>query len=92
MHGLEGIAIPRTAAAQFAAGPTVTRGDLRAGDLVFFRFEGAEVDHVGVYIGDGEFIHAPGTGRRVRRAQLDASWFERRFAGAARWWRDAIAP
>jgi cell wall-associated NlpC family hydrolase len=92
VYGLEGIDIPRTAAAQFAEGPRVARDALRAGDLVFFRFSGRKVDHVGVYIGDGEFIHAPGTGSTVRRVQLDAKWFARRYAGAARWWRDGIAP
>jgi cell wall-associated NlpC family hydrolase len=65
--------------------------DLRAGDLVFFRFERRRVDHVGVYVGGGEFIHAPGAGSTVRRARIDAPWFAQRYAGAARWWRDEVA-
>jgi cell wall-associated NlpC family hydrolase len=92
VHGLEGIDIPRTAAAQFASGPRVDRDALRAGDLVFFRFGGRKVDHVGVYVGDGEFVHAPGAGSTVRRAQLGASAFARRYAGAARWSRDGLVP
>lgn len=92
VHEREGFPIPRTAAAQFASAATrVERDELRAGDLVFFRFAGSAVDHVGVYVGDDEFIHAPGAGSRVRRARLDTAAFARRYAGAARWWRDAVA-
>lgn len=86
-HALEGIDIPRTAAAQAAAGSAVERSALQPGDLVFFRFTGGRIDHVGVYVGDGAFVHAPGSGARVRRVVLDAPWFSQRFAGAARYWR-----
>lgn len=90
-HAREGFVIPRTAAAQAATGTPVSRDALRAGDLVFFRIDGGAVDHVGVYVGGGEFVHAPGAGNTVRRAQIDSPWFARRYAGAARWWRDRIA-
>ncbi len=73
VHALEGFAIPRTAAAQYASGPRVAVEELRAGDLVFFRFERGNVDHVGVYVGDGEFVHAPGVGSTVRRVRIDAT-------------------
>lgn len=91
VHALEGFAIPRTAAAQYAAGRRVGAGELRAGDLVFFSFDRRNVDHVGVYVGNGEFVHAPGAGSRVRRARIDATWYAQRYAGAARWWREAVA-
>ncbi|MBS0396017.1 MAG: C40 family peptidase, partial [Proteobacteria bacterium] len=51
---------------------------LRPGDLVFFS---APEEHVGIYVGDGEFVHAPGAGRRVERAHLDTPYFILGFAG-----------
>ncbi len=89
VHARASIVIARTAAAQFAAGPRVRRRDLLPGDLVFFRFgRGRAVDHVGVYVGDGAFVHAPRPGSSVQRVTLDAPWFQSRYAGAARYWRD----
>ncbi len=79
-----GVTTPRTAAQQFAVARPVPRADLRAGDLVFFRLAGSSVSHVGVYIGDGEFVHAPQTGTPVRIASLDDDYFRPRFAGAGR--------
>jgi len=91
VHAREGFVIPRTAAAQFAAGSPVAREALRAGDLLFFRIGGAAVDHVAVYVGNGEFVHAPGAGNRVRLVRIDSPWFAQRYAGAARWWRERVA-
>jgi cell wall-associated NlpC family hydrolase len=79
-----GFAVPRTAAQQFAAATPVPRGDLRPGDLVFFRLDGREVSHVGIYAGDDRFVHAPQSGGEVRMASLDDDFFRRRFAGAGR--------
>lgn len=79
-----GIALPRTAAQQYAAVAPVPRGDLRPGDLVFFRLNGLEVGHVGIYAGDDQFVDAPQTGGRVRMASLDDEWYRQRFAGAGR--------
>jgi cell wall-associated NlpC family hydrolase len=88
VHARSGLGIPRTAAAQFAQGRHVSRRSLRAGDLVFFHFAGRSIDHVGVYVGSGEFVHAPRAGAVVRRVRLDAPWFAKRYAGAARYARD----
>jgi cell wall-associated NlpC family hydrolase len=74
-----GVALPRTSYSQIGAGRRVARGSLRAGDLVFF--DG--VGHVGLYIGNGRFIHAPHTGTRVRIETL-AGWYSARFSGARR--------
>ena len=79
-----GVAVPRTAAQQFAAATPVPRGDLRPGDLVFFRLDGREVSHVGIYAGDERFVHAPQSGGSVRMARLDDEYFRRRYAGAGR--------
>jgi hypothetical protein len=84
VHARFGVATPRTAAQQFAAASPVARPDLKAGDLVFFRLNGSSVSHVGIYIGNGEFVHAPQTGTRVRIASLDDDYFRPRYAGGGR--------
>jgi cell wall-associated NlpC family hydrolase len=86
-----GLRVPRTAAAQRLAATPVSTAELHPGDLVFFRMGGAQVDHVGIYDGDGHFIHAPGAGRGVERARLDAPWYFGRLAGAGRLWSPAAA-
>ena len=83
-HRQIGVAVPRTAARQFDAAAPVKRGDLRPGDLVFFRLAGREVSHVGIYAGDGRFVHAPQRGGHVRVASLDEDHFRRSFAGGGR--------
>jgi cell wall-associated NlpC family hydrolase len=79
-----GVALPRTAAQQYALARPVPRAELRPGDLVFFRLSGREVSHVGIYAGDGQFVHAPQTGGQVRTANLDDDWYRERYAGAGR--------
>jgi cell wall-associated NlpC family hydrolase len=74
-----GVSLPRTTYGQFDRGSRVGRWGLRPGDLVFF--DG--VGHVGMYIGDGRFIHAPHTGTRVRIQTL-AGWYGSEFVGARR--------
>ena len=76
-----GVSVPRTAALQRAAATPVPGEALRPGDLVFFY---TPADHVGLYLGGGEFVHAPATGRSVERARLDAPTFILGFAGAGR--------
>ncbi len=84
-----GADLPNTSAAQFRAGQKIARSDLRRGDLVFFRTVGKRISHVGIYVGDGEFIHAPSTGKRVSVSRLAEPYWSRRFAGAKR--LDALA-
>lgn len=85
-HGQLGLAVPRTAEAQQRAARPVKRAQLEPGDLVFFRLGGDEVDHVGIYVGGGRFVHAPRAGRPVIADALDDPYYERRFAGAGRFW------
>jgi cell wall-associated NlpC family hydrolase len=87
VHRQNGIEVPRTAAEQFLLARPVPRHALRAGDLVFFRNGRPAVTHVGVYIGDGAFVHAPKTGRPVAHARLDDEYFLVNFAGAGRLYR-----
>jgi cell wall-associated NlpC family hydrolase len=86
VHGLEGVSVPRTAAAQFAAALKVEADELRPGDLVFYRLvpRSREVTHVGIYTGQGRFVHAPQTGRRVGTGNMDDPYYRERFAGAGR--------
>ena len=87
VHQQLGIGLPRTAREQRAQSGALDRSELQTGDLVFFTMgPRLLVDHVGIYIGDGRFVHAPRAGSPVRVAQLDAAPFSRQFAGGARYW------
>lgn len=79
-----GIDLPRTSAGQYREGLQVARGDLRIGDLVFFRTAGKRVSHVGIYLGDDSFIHSPSAGKRVSVSSLSEPYWSRRFAGGRR--------
>jgi len=79
-----GLDLPSDSASQFSSGKKIARDDMQAGDLVFFRTQGKHVSHVGIYLGDGQFIHAPTTGERVRVNNLGESYWSQRFAGARR--------
>jgi cell wall-associated NlpC family hydrolase len=74
-----GVSLAHSSYAQFGLGHRVGRASLRPGDLVFFDGLG----HVGIYIGNGRFIHAPHTGTRVRIQSL-GGWYSSRFDGARR--------
>jgi cell wall-associated NlpC family hydrolase len=90
-HGRMGLSVPRTAAEQQRAARPVQLRELAPGDVVFFRIGGATVDHVGVYVGGGRFVHAPRSGRPVISDALDDPFYERRFAGAGRFWSPSAA-
>lgn len=83
-----GLELPTNSASQFVAGLNVNRGDMKPGDLVFFRTAGkrgqGRVSHVGIYIANGQFIHSPSRGKTVRVDSLDQSYWAQRFAGAKR--------
>ncbi|HVT33902.1 MAG TPA: NlpC/P60 family protein [Rhodanobacteraceae bacterium] len=74
-----GIALPRTSSAMSDLhARKIDRDDLRAGDLVFFA-EGRRVSHVGIYVGESRFVHAPNTGGTVRLDRLDGAWWNTHF-------------
>ena len=79
------IYIPRTAAAQYKHTKRISLSKIQAGDLIFFhtRRTKARVNHVGIYMGNGKFIHAPRRGKRVSTAKLNKYW-RRKFVGAGR--------
>lgn len=82
-HSL-GLLLPRSSAAQYQTGEKIARSDLRRGDLVFFHIHGKRISHVGIYVADGRFIHAPSAGKRVRTDRLDDAYWARHYAGARR--------
>ena len=71
-----GVAVPRTTAAQLRASQPV-RGPMRRGDLLFFDQEGKKKSHVGIYLGNGRFVHAPSSGKRVRTDSLDSRYWKK---------------
>jgi gamma-D-glutamyl-L-lysine dipeptidyl-peptidase len=92
VYQLNGLAMPRSVRDQYLAGTAVAEDRLKKGDLVFFAGRpGGPLSHVGIYIGDGVFIHAPGSGKNVRRESLETDWFRSHYAGA-RAYLDERAP
>jgi cell wall-associated NlpC family hydrolase len=79
-----GIRLPHNARAQSEIGVNVSLSELRAGDLVFYNTLNQPFSHVGIYLGDGRFVHAPKSGARVRVDPVRGSYWMRRFDGARR--------
>jgi cell wall-associated NlpC family hydrolase len=80
----QGIELPRTVRKQVRVGREVAQHELLPGDLVFFRIRTGDVDHVGIYIGDDEFVHAPRRGVAVRKDRLTDPWWGHHFLTARR--------
>lgn len=78
-----GVTVPRTSQQQFHLAQPVPLDDAQPGDLVFFGERG-RISHVGIYLGDERFVHAPDRGRAVSIATLSDGYYRRRFAGAGR--------
>jgi cell wall-associated NlpC family hydrolase len=79
-----GLVLPRTAAEQARSTEVIAASDLKPGDLVFFNTMRRAFSHVGVYLGDGKFIHAPRTGFNIRVEDMGARYWQTRFDGARR--------
>jgi peptidoglycan DL-endopeptidase LytE len=76
--------LPRTAREQFRFGKKVDKGQLEKGDLVFFKTRRGENTHVGIYIGNSEFVHASSNGKEVKIDNLEAPYFNQRFMKGVR--------
>ena len=79
-----GLVLPRRADEQAAATETIDRADLKPGDLVFFNTMRRAFSHVGIYVGDGKFIHSPRSGQQIRVEDMRAAYWQTRFNGARR--------
>jgi len=79
-----GLVLPRRAAEQAAVTQPVANADMKPGDLVFFNTMRRAFSHVGIYVGEGKFIHSPKPGAQVRVESLSGSYWQRRFQGARR--------
>ena len=78
-----GIALPRMSLEQASTGTHVERSELKPGDLVFFSLRSA-FDHVGIFLGNNRFVHAPRRQEPVRVDNLDDAWWNRAYRGARR--------
>ncbi|MCP4291402.1 MAG: C40 family peptidase [bacterium] len=79
IYGTLDISLPRVSKDQAKFGQQINKGDLQPGDLVFFVTSGKVINHVGIYMGDSRFIHAPRRYSPVRYDSLNNSWWRRRF-------------
>jgi cell wall-associated NlpC family hydrolase len=79
-----GVMLPRTARDMSRLGDEIAIRDLQPGDLVFFNTRRFAFSHVGIYLGENRFVHAPRRGREVEVATLDSGFWQKRFNGARR--------
>ena len=79
-----GVSLPHSSRAQACVGKRVSRNALRPGDLVFFHTYRSGISHVGIYTGDGKFVHAARYGRGVRVDSLNSGYYRTRYRGARR--------
>lgn len=87
VYNLCGVNIPRTSKDQYKAGESVSKKDIQDGDLVFFGSSESKINHVGIYVGDGRFVHAPRRGEDIKVTSIDENYFEKRFIGARRYFQ-----
>ena len=85
-HAGAGITVPRTAQQQYEQAEPLAISKLEPGDLLFYGKNRRSVSHVVVYTGNGQFIHAPGSGRTVSYESLESPWYREHFVGAGRMW------
>ena len=85
-HKQVGISIPRTSLEQSKSGKAVSKSNLQPGDLIFWKTTSAEVGHVGMYIGNNQFIHAPNKSKPVKIDSLSSSYYSSRYVRARRYW------
>lgn len=79
-----GLVLPRSSKEMSKTGEAVNREELKPGDLVFFNTMRSAFSHVGIYLGDNQFVHAPRAGGRVRIEDLRDNYWVKRFNGARR--------
>lgn len=85
VYNLCGVNIPRTSGEQFKTGSNIAMEELFDGDLVFFGASSDKINHVGIYVGNRRFVHAPRRGDEIKISSLDEKYFADRFIGAKRY-------
>jgi cell wall-associated NlpC family hydrolase len=79
-----GLALPHNTDKQRLAARPIKVAELRRGDLLFFQQEGKKYGHVGIYVGGGNFVHAPSSGKSVRSDRLDSPYWSKHLSEARR--------
>jgi len=80
-----GITLPRASSSQYGAGVAVSKSNLQPGDLIFSSTDGTgRVTHVSIYVGNGQMIHAPRTGKNVEKVSVSNSYWSKAYVGAKR--------
>jgi cell wall-associated NlpC family hydrolase len=79
-----GVSLPRSTDEQLRLSQPLRGAHLRAGDLLFFDQEGKKKSHVGIYLGEGRFVHAPSSGKAVRSDRLDSPYWRKHLSEARR--------
>lgn len=79
-----GLKLPRQSREMARLGESIKRSELERGDLVFFNTRGHRFSHVGIYVGDGKFVHAPSSGSKVRVEDMNIGYWKKRYNGARR--------
>ena len=83
VYGKSGISVLRRADQQYLNGRKISLNNIKAGDLVFFQTSSERISHVGIYVADGMFIHAPSSGKRVSYTSMENPYWKPRYRGAA---------
>ena len=79
-----GVVLPHSTDKQRSVSRPIRLGEVRRGDLLFFNQEGKKFGHVGIYVGDGKFVHAPSSGKSVRTDRLDTPYWRKHLSEARR--------
>lgn len=77
-----GINLPRSTPDQYEGGTKIDMSEIKPGDLLFWRIYGRRVSHVGIYLGNSQFIHSPSFGKRVSITTMELPYWKMKFAGA----------
>ena len=80
-----GIDVPRRSFDQYYKGKKIKMKNIKSGDLVFFKINLVKITHVGIFIGDGKFIHSPSSGKNVRVSDIKNSYWKKRLHGAVKY-------
>lgn len=87
VYNKNGISIPRSTIQQYTKGQKIPYRMAQPGDLLFFKITMNEISHVGIFVGDDTFIHAPSSGKHVRYDSIKNSYWKKRFCGAVSYFK-----